>query len=112
MNRILMPIVLLGIVVFLVVGGAVYQVDETEQVINAIADVGNPYNTWINVKCRVRNVRRFDKKHYRMGRLAEQIPTLDKRFIKLDTTRAGVLAPSVFAIGRDERSAQSAWTTC
>lgn len=113
MNRILMPIVLLGIVVLLVGGGAVYQVNETEQVIITQfgKPVGKPISTpGLHFKMPfTQTVRRFDKRILEWDGSPNQIPTLDKRFIKLDTTaRWRISDPLLFlqSVG-DERSAQS-----
>jgi modulator of FtsH protease HflC len=113
MNRILMPIVLLGIVVVIVGSGAVYQVDETEQVIITQfgKTVGKPITTpGLHFKMPfTQTVRRFDKRIIERDGSPNQIPTLDKRFIKLDTTaRWRIGNPLLFlqSVG-DERSAQS-----
>ena len=113
MNRILMPIVLLGIVVLIVGGGAVYQVNETEQVIITQfgKTVGKPITTpGLHFKMPfTQTIWRFDKRIIEWDGSPNQIPTLDKRFIKLDTTaRWRIGNPLLFlqSVG-DERSAQS-----
>jgi len=113
MNRIVAPLLLLAILVVLIAGGTFYQVDETEQVI--VTQFGEPTRapvTTPGLKMKVpfiQTVRRFDKRVIEWDGLPGQIPTLDKRFIVLDTTaRWRIADPLRFlqSVG-DERSAQS-----
>ena len=90
MNRITAPLIMLVVLVVLIAGGTFYQVDETEQVI--VTQFGEPTRAPITtpgLKMKVpfiQTVRRFDKRVLEWDGLPEQIPTLDKRFIVLDTT--------------------------
>lgn len=112
MKQLLIPVVVLGIVVLLIGGGAVYQVDETEQVIITQFGkaVGNPISTpGLHFKTPfVQTVRRFDKRILEWDGAPNQIPTLDKRFIKIDTTaRWRIVDPLLFLqLLGDEPSAQ------
>ena len=113
MNRIAAPLIMLVVLVVLIAGGTFYQVDETEQVI--VTQFGEPVRgpiTTPGLKMKVpfiQTVRRFDKRILEWDGLPGQIPTLDKRFIVLDTTaRWRIADPLRFlqSVG-DERSAQS-----
>jgi membrane protease subunit HflC len=113
MNRLLAPIAVLALLILFVVGGMFYHVDETEQVI--ITQFGEPVSgpiTTPGLKMKVpfiQTVRRFDRRILEWDGSPDQIPTLDKRFILLDTTaRWRIADPLRFlqAVG-DERSAQS-----
>lgn len=113
MNRLFAPIVVLALLILFVVGGMFYHVDETEQVI--ITQFGEPVSgpiTTPGLKMKVpfiQTVRRFDRRILEWDGSPDQIPTLDKRFILLDTTaRWRIAEPLRFlqAVG-DERSAQS-----
>lgn len=113
MQRFLMPALLLGLVVIVVANGALYQVNETEQVI--ITQFGQPVGepiTTPGLKLKlpfIQTVRRFDKRVLEWDGSPDQIPTLDKRFILLDTTarwRIGEPLRFLQTVG-DERSAQS-----
>ena len=113
MNRIVAPVILLVVLVLLIAGGTFYQVDETEMVI--VTQFGDPTRAPITtpgLKVKVpfiQTVRRFDKRVLEWDGLPGQIPTLDKRFIVLDTTaRWRIADPLRFlqSVG-DERSAQS-----
>ncbi len=113
MNRIAAPLIMLVVLVLLIAGGTFYQVDETEQVI--VTQFGEPTRAPITtpgLKMKVpfiQTIRRFDKRVLEWDGLPGQIPTLDKRFIVLDTTaRWRILDPLRFfqSVG-DERSAQS-----
>jgi len=112
MNRIAAPLILLVVLVLLIAGGTFYQVDETEQVI--VTQFGEPARAPITtpgLKMKVpfiQTIRRFDKRVLEWDGLPGQIPTLDKRFIVLDTTaRWRISDPLRFlqSVG-DERSAQ------
>ena len=90
-----------------------YRVDETEQVIITQfgEPVGKPITTpGLQVKLPfIQTVRRFDKRVLEWDGSPDQIPTLDKRFILVDTTaRWRIADPLLFfqAVG-DEHSAQS-----
>src|SRR4029450_1951474 len=97
----------------LLVGGTLYQVDETEQVV--VTQFGEPARAPITtpgLKVKVpfiQTVRRFDKRILEWDGLPGQVPTQDKRFIVLDTTaRWRIADPLRFlqSVG-EERSAQS-----
>ena len=113
MNRIVAPLIMLVVLVLLIAGGTFYQVDETEQVV--VTQFGEPVRAPITtpgLKVKVpfiQTVRRFDKRVQEWDGLPGQIPTLDKRFILVDTTaRWRISDPLRFlqSVG-DERSAQS-----
>jgi modulator of FtsH protease HflC len=113
MNRLAAPLIILVVLVLLIAGGTFYQVDETEQVI--VTQFGEPVRgpiTTPGLKMKVpfiQTVRRFDKRILEWDGLPGQIPTLDKRFIVLDTTaRWRITDPLRFlqSVG-DERSAQT-----
>src|SRR5919197_1901453 len=113
MNRIAAPLIMLVVLVLVIAGGTFYQVDETEQVV--VTQFGEPVrtpNTTPGLKVKVpfiQTIRRFDKRIIEWDGLPGQIPTLDKRFIVVDTTaRWRISDPLRFlqSVG-DERSAQS-----
>lgn len=114
MNRAVAPLLVVIIVVVVAIfSGVFYQVNEREQVI--ITQFGRPVSgpiTQPGLKMKVpfvQTVRRFDKRILEWDGAAEQIPTLDKRFILLDTTaRWRIVKPLLFlqSVG-NERSAQS-----
>src|SRR2546425_1352144 len=113
MNRVVAPLIMLVILLVLIAGGTFYQVDETEQVI--VTQFGEParapiLTAGLKVKAPfIQTIHRFDKRILEWDGLAGQIPTLDKRFIVLDTTaRWRIADPLRFlqSVG-DERSAQS-----
>jgi modulator of FtsH protease HflC len=113
MNRLAAPLIVLVVLVVLIAGGTFYRVDETEQVI--VTQFGEPTRAPITtpgLKMKVpfiQTVRRFDKRILEWDGLPGQIPTLDKRFIVLDTTaRWRITDPLRFlqSVG-DERSAQT-----
>ncbi len=114
MNRAFAPLlVVIVVAVVAVFSGLFYQVSEREQVI--ITQFGRPVSgpiTQPGLKLKlpfVQTVRRFDKRVLEWDGAAEQIPTLDKRFILLDTTaRWRIVEPLRFlqSVG-NERSAQS-----
>jgi membrane protease subunit HflC len=113
MNRIFAPLVALALFVLIILSGAFYTVDEREQVI--ITQFGEPVSEAVtspglHVKVPfIQTVRRFDKRVLEWDGSTEQIPTLDKRFILLDTTaRWRIVDPLRFlqSVG-NERSAQS-----
>ena len=113
MNRLTAPLIMLVVLVVLIAGGTFYQVDETEQVV--VTQFGEPVRgpiTTPGLKVKVpfiQTVRRFDKRILEWEGPPGQIPTLDKRFIVLDTTaRWRIADPLRFlqSVG-DERSAQS-----
>ena len=90
MNKLVAAVGVLVVIVLMVVGGAFYQVDETELVI--ITQFGEPVGDAITtpglkVKAPfIHRVRRFEKRILEWDGSPDEIPTLDKRFIKLDTT--------------------------
>ena len=113
MNRIVAPLIMLVVLVLLIAGGTFYRVDETELVV--VTQFGEPVRgpiTTPGLQLKVpfiQTVRRFDKRVLEWDGLPGQIPTLDKRFIVLDTTaRWRIADPLRFlqSVG-DERSAQS-----
>jgi len=113
MPRLTFPLLMLGLLVVLMAGGTLYQVDETEQVV--VTQFGEPVRgpittPGLQVKVPfIQTVRRFDKRILAWEGPPGQIPTLDKRFIVLDTTaRWRITDPLRFlqSVG-DERSAQS-----
>ena len=113
MQRLFVPVAILVVLVLLVINGAFYQVDETEQVI--ITQFGEPVGgpiTTPGLKAKVpfiQTVRRFDKRVLEWDGSPDQIPTLDKRFILVDATaRWRIADPLRFlqSVG-DQRSAQS-----
>jgi modulator of FtsH protease HflC len=113
MQRLLAPIALLVLLVIILASSMLYRVDETEQVIITQfgEPVGKPITTpGLQVKLPfIQTVRRFDKRVLEWDGSPDQIPTLDKRFILVDTTaRWRIADPLLFfqAVG-DERSAQS-----
>jgi membrane protease subunit HflC len=113
MNRLVVAVGVLVLLVLIVAGGTFYQVDEIEQVIITQfgEPVGGPITTpGLKVKVPIiQTVRRFDKRILEWDGSPDQIPTLDKRFILLDTTaRWRIADPLRFlqSVG-DERSAQS-----
>src|SRR5215471_10579793 len=113
MSRIAAPLIMLVVLVLLIAGGTFYQVDETEQVV--VTQFGEPVRAPITtpgLKVKVpfiQTIRRFDKRVIEWDGLPGQIPTLDKRFIVMDTTaRWRIVDPLRFlqSVG-EERSAQS-----
>jgi membrane protease subunit HflC len=107
------PVALLVLLVVMIAGGALYQVDETEQVI--ITQFGKPVRgpittPGLHVKLPfAQTVWRFDKRVLEWDGSPDQMPTLDKRFILVDTTaRWRIVDPLLFlqAVG-DEHAAQS-----
>lgn len=113
MNKLVAAVGVLIVIVLLVVGGAFYQVNETELVI--ITQFGEPVGDAITtpglkVKAPfIHRVRRFEKRILEWDGSPDEIPTLDKRFIKLDTTaRWRIVDPLQFLKAvKTERSAQS-----
>lgn len=113
MNKLVAGVGALVVIVLLVVSGAFYQVDETELVI--ITQFGEPVGGAITapglkVKAPfIHRVRRFEKRILEWDGSPDEIPTLDKRFIKLDTTaRWRIVDPLQFLKAvKTERSAQS-----
>src|SRR5436853_4584380 len=113
MNRVVAPIIILVVLLVLIAGGTFYRVDETEQVV--VTQFGEPVRKPIttpglHVKVPfIQTIRRFDKRVLEWDGLPGQIPTLDKRFIVVDTTaRWRISDPLRFlqSVG-DERSAQT-----
>jgi modulator of FtsH protease HflC len=113
MNRIAAPLIILVVLVLLIAGGTFYKVDETEQVV--VTQFGEPVRgpiTTPGLKLKVpfiQTIRRFDKRVIEWDGLPGQIPTVDKRFIVVDTTaRWRISDPLRFlqSVG-DERSAHS-----
>ena len=113
MQRLFLPVAVLVVLVLIIINGAFYQVDETEQVI--VTQFGEPVGgpiTTPGLKAKVpfiQTVWRFDKRVLEWDGSPDQIPTLDKRFILVDTTaRWRIADPLRFlqSVG-DERAAQS-----
>ncbi len=98
---------------FLVVSGAFYVVDETEQVVITQfgSPVGDPVTTpGLQFKIPfVQTVNRFDKRFLEWDGDSNQLPTKDKRFIHVDTyARWRIVDPlKFFQRLRDERGGQS-----
>lgn len=113
MNRIAAPLLMLVILVGLITGGTFYQVDETEMVV--VTQFGEPVRDPVTTPGLhfkvpfIQTVRRFDKRILEWDGLPGQIPTLDKRFIVLDTTARWRIADPLrfFQSVGEERSAQS-----
>ncbi len=112
MNRIITLLVIAAVVVLFLITSMFYQINETEQVI--ITQFGKPVSepitqAGLHVKMPYQTVRRFDKRVLEWDGEAAQIPTLEKRFILLDTTaRWRIKEPLTFlqAVGNED-SAQS-----
>ena len=113
MNTAVAPIVIIGLIILAIISGMFYKLSETEQAI--ITQFGKPVSDPItspglHLKVPlIQTVRRFDKRILEWDGAAEQIPTLDKRFILVDTAaRWRIIKPLRFlqAVG-NERSAQS-----
>ena len=113
MNKLVAAVGVVVVAVLMTVGGAFYQVDETDLVI--ITQFGEPVGDAITtpgLKVKVpfiQRVRRFEKRILEWDGSPDEIPTLDKRFIKLDTTaRWRIVDPLQFLKAvKTERSAQS-----
>ena len=113
MNKLVAVVGVVVVAVLMTVGGALYQVDETDLVI--ITQFGEPVGDAIStpglrVKAPfIQRVRRFEKRILEWDGSPDEIPTLDKRFIKLDTTaRWRIVDPLQFLKAvKTERSAQS-----
>src|SRR2546430_11651439 len=113
MHRLVAPLIALVVLLVLVAGGTFYAVDETEQVIvTQFGELTRAPITTPGLKLKVpfiQTIHRFDKRILEWDGLPGQIPTLDKRFIVVDTTaRWRISDPLRFfqSVG-DERSAQS-----
>ena len=113
MPRSVAPLVILVLAVLIVVSGTFYRVNETEQVIITQfgKPVGGPITTpGLHIKTPfIQTIRRFDKRVLEWDGETDQIPTLEKRFILLDTTaRWRIVSPLRFlqSVG-NEPSAQS-----
>ena len=113
MHRVVAPLIMLVVLLVLIASGTFYTVDETEQVI--VTQFGEPARAPITtpgLKVKIpfmQTIHRFDKRILEWDGLPGQIPTLDKRFIVLDTTaRWRIADPLRFlqSVG-EERSAQS-----
>ena len=90
MNRVVAPLIMLVVLLVLIASGTFYTVNETEQVI--VTQFGEPARAPITtpgLKVKVpfmQTVHRFDKRILEWDGLPGQIPTLDKRFIVMDTS--------------------------
>src|SRR5919199_3746927 len=113
MHRVVAPLIMLVVLVLLIAGGTFYRVDKTEQVV--VTQFGEPARAPITtpgLKMKVpfiQTIRRFDNRILEWDGLPGQIPTLDKRFIVVDTTARWRISDSLRflqSVG-DERSAQS-----
>src|SRR5215475_8716143 len=113
MQRMVAPLLMLVVLLVLIASSALYHVDETEQVV--VTQFGEPARAPITtpgLKVKVpfmQTVHRFDKRILEWDGLPGQIPTLDKRFIVLDTTARWRIADPLrfFQSVGDERSAQT-----
>ncbi len=102
-----------ALIVLLVLGGATYVVDETEQVV--ITQFGSPVGesvTTPGLKWKlpfIQTVNRFEKRFLEWDGDRNQLPTKDKRFIHVDTyARWRISDPlKFFQRLRDERGGQS-----
>jgi membrane protease subunit HflC len=102
-----------ALIVLLVIGGATYVVDETEQVV--ITQFGSPVGesvTTPGLKWKlpfIQTVNRFEKRFLEWDGDRNQLPTKDKRFIHVDTyARWRISDPlKFFQRLRDERGGQS-----
>ncbi len=111
MGRALLAVVVVGAI--LVIGGAAYQVFETEQVI--VTQFGKPVGAPVSEPGLhfkiplIRKVHRFDKRFLEWDGKANQLPTKDKRFIWVDTyARWRITDPLLFFQRlQNERGAQS-----
>jgi len=112
-NRPLLPMLILVLVVVFLVGSTVYVIPEGEQVIitqfgkpvgDPITDSGLHFRVPI-----VQKVNRFEKRWLAWDGDANQMPTLDKRFIWVDTFARWRIADPLlfFQRVRDERGAQT-----
>jgi len=113
MNRSVIPVVVLVLVALLVVSGTLYTIPEGEQVI--ITQFGKPVGqpvvqSGLHLKAPIiQKVNRFEKRWLAWDGDANQMPTLDKRFIWVDTfARWRISDPLLFFQRvRDERGAQT-----
>ncbi len=104
---------ILGVIVLLTIGGALYIVNETEQVV--ITQFGNPVGESITtpgLKVKlpfIQTANRFEKRFLEWDGDSNQLPTRDKRFIHVDTyARWRITDPlKFFQRLRDERGGQS-----
>src|SRR5262245_41449432 len=113
MNRVVTPFIILVVLLVLIASGTFYPVDETEQVIvTQLREPARAAITTTGLKVKVpfiQTIHRFDKRILEWDGLPGQVPTLDKRFIVMDTTaRWRIADPLRFlqSVG-EERSAQS-----
>ena len=111
MNRI--ALIVVGVLAVILLGNALYVVDETEQVIITQfgKPVGDPITTpGLKIKVPViQDVHRFDKRFLEWDGEPNQLPTKDKRFIWVDTyARWRISDPLLFFQRlRDELGAQT-----
>src|SRR6516164_6058695 len=115
MQRSCLPAAIIGVVLllFLVLSGAFYTVDQTEQVI--ITQFGRPVGDPITKPGLhfkiplVQRVNRLDKRFLEWDGAPVAIPTRDKTYIHVDTfARWRIADPKTYFVRlRDERSAQS-----
>ncbi len=113
MNPLAIAAGVVALIVLLVIGGATYVVDETEQVV--ITQFGSPVGesvTTPGLKWKlpfIQTVNRFDKRFLEWDGDRNQLPTKDKRFIHVDTyARWRISDPlKFFQRLRDERGGQS-----
>ncbi|QDU71723.1 protease modulator HflC [Mucisphaera calidilacus] len=105
--------IILFFIVIIVLAGSLYQLDETEQAVilrfqqpvgNAVTEAGIHFKLPF-----IDDVRRFDKRLLAWDGDPNQIPTLERQFIKIDTTaRWRIIDPLLFLQRvRDESGAQS-----
>ena len=113
MNPLAIAAGVVALIVLLVIGGATYVVDETEQVV--ITQFGSPVGesvTTPGLKWKlpfIQTVNRFEKRFLEWDGDRNQLPTKDKRFIHVDTyARWRISDPlKFFQRLRDERGGQS-----
>lgn len=109
----LVPIIVVGIIGLIIVGGTLYTVDQTQQVI--ITQFGEPIGEPITKaglyfkRPFIQKVNYFDKRLLTWDGLPTQIPTKDKKYIWVDTTARWRIVDSLKFLRTvgNERTAQS-----
>ncbi len=113
MNPRVVVIAVLAVLVLLILGGAFYAVQETEQVIITQfgKPIGNPIDSpGLHLKVPfIQKVNRFERRWLEWDGDANQVPTKDKKFIWVDAyARWRIADPLLFFQSvRDERGAQT-----
>jgi len=114
MKPTLIAVIALGVIVVIILSGAVFVVDETEQAI--ILQFGKPVGepireAGLHFKTPfIQDVKKFDKRVLEWDGDENQIPTSDKKYIWVDTFgRWRIIDPLKFyqSVRGDERAAQS-----